>query len=176
MHEFTGTIKSPSIDYTTGNIVLQVVCNEKQSALACYNELANEEKLSIKVGKYREKRSLNANNYAWRLINELANKVRAGKDEVYLTMLKRYGQSEMISVVAAVDMAGFVKYYEEVGETELNGKLFKHYRVYKGSSEYNKEEMAIFIDGIVSEAKELDIPTETPDQIANMKSLWEASK
>jgi hypothetical protein len=172
MHEFTGTINAPSIDYTTGNIVLQIVCNEKQAALACYNELANEEKLSVKIAKYRERRSLNANNYAWHLINEIANKVRAGKDEVYLTMLKRYGQSEMISVVAAVDMAGFVKYYEEVGESELNGKLFKHYRIYKGSSEYDKESMAIFIDGIVSEAKELGIPTETPEHIANMKSLW----
>lgn len=172
MHEFTGTINPPTIDYATGKVVLQIVCNEKQSALACYNELANEEKLSIKIAKYREKRSINANNYAWRLINEIANKVRAGKDEVYLTMLKRYGQSEMISVVAIVDMSGFVKYYEEAGESELNGKLFKHYRVFKGSSEFDKEAMSIFIDGIVSEAKELGIPTETPDQIANMKSLW----
>jgi hypothetical protein len=33
-------------------------------------------------------------------------------------------------------------------------------------------EMSILLDGIISEAKELDIATETPDQIAKMKELW----
>jgi hypothetical protein len=32
--------------------------------------------------------------------------------------------------------------------------------------------MSIFIDGVVSEAKELGIQTETPDEIARLKSLW----
>jgi hypothetical protein len=44
--------------------------------------------------------------------------------------------------------------------------------VYKGSSEFDTKEMSIFIDGIVSEAKELGIQTDTPDQIAKMKALW----
>jgi hypothetical protein len=33
--------------------------------------------------------------------------------------------------------------------------------------------MSIFIDGIVSEAKDLGIQTDTPDQIAKMKDLWQ---
>jgi hypothetical protein len=32
--------------------------------------------------------------------------------------------------------------------------------------------MSIFIDGVVSEAKELGIQTETPNQLAEMKSRW----
>jgi hypothetical protein len=91
---------------------------------------------------------------------------------MYLEMLKRYGQSEMISVLSHIDIGGFIKYYEEAGESYLNGKLFKHYKVYKGSSEFSTEEMSIFLDGVVGEAKELGIPTETPEQIAKMKSLW----
>jgi hypothetical protein len=91
---------------------------------------------------------------------------------VYLLMLKRYGQSDMVSVIAEVPVQHYFKYYEEAGESTLNGKLFKHYRVYKGSSEFDTKEMSIFIDGIVSEAKDLGIRTETPDQIAKMKSLW----
>jgi hypothetical protein len=87
-------------------------------------------------------------------------------------MLKRYGQSDMVSVVADVPAKYYFKHYEEAGESTLNGKLFKHYRVYKGSSEFDTKEMSIFIDGIVSEAKDLGIPTDTPDQIAKMKSLW----
>ena len=87
-------------------------------------------------------------------------------------MLKEYGQSEMISVKAHIPISDYVKYCEEAGESTLKGTLFKHYKVYKGSSEFTKEEMAIFLDGVVSEAKDLGIDTRTPDEIANLKSLW----
>lgn len=175
MFELSGTIKDLALDLKTNRAFLSFVINDRLSAMACFDELRSSEKLSIKIGKYREKRSLNANNYAWHLITQIGNKVRDSKDNVYLTMLKRYGQSEMISVIADVPIGFYVKYYEEAGESTLNGKLFKHYRVYKGSSEFNKEEMAIFIDGVVYEAKELGIQTETPEEIARLKSLWETA-
>jgi hypothetical protein len=46
--------------------------------------------------------------------------------------------------------------------------------VYKGSSEFDTKEMSIFIDGIVSEAKELGIETMTPNEIARLNGLWGA--
>jgi hypothetical protein len=54
----------------------------------------------------------------------------------------------------------------------VNDTLFSHYRVYKGSSEYDTREMAVLIDGIISEAKELDIETLPPAEIARMKEMW----
>ena len=87
-------------------------------------------------------------------------------------MLKEYGQSEMISVKAYIPINEYVKYCEEAGESTLNGTLFKHYKVYKGSSEFTKEEMAIFLDGVVAEAKDLNIDVRTPDEIAKLKNLW----
>ena len=98
--------------------------------------------------------------------------MRSGKDEIYLNCLKRYGQSELISVLSHVPIGNYVKYYEEAGESKLNGKMFTHYRVYKGSSEFDTREMSIFIDGVVGEAKDLGIQTETPNQIAEMKARW----
>jgi hypothetical protein len=44
--------------------------------------------------------------------------------------------------------------------------------VYKGSSEFDSREMSIFLDGVVSEAKEMGIPTETPNEIARLKAMW----
>jgi hypothetical protein len=102
----------------------------------------------------------------------MGNVLRASKEDVYLQMLKRYGQSEIISALAHIPIGEYVKYCEEAGESTLNGKLFKHYKVFKGSSEFDTREMSIFIDGVVSEAKALGIQTETPEQIAKMKSLW----
>lgn len=172
MYELSGTIKDFSLDYRSGNALMTLSINEKQSAMNCFDELNAADKLSIKVDKYRVRRSLNANNYAWKLLTEIANVIRADKETVYLTMLKRYGQSEIISVLAHIPIKEYVKYYEEAGESELNGKLFKHYKVFKGSSDFDTREMSIFLDGVVSEAQELDIDTRTPEELANLKSLW----
>lgn len=172
MYDLTGKIHGVSFSYTTGKPLITLEMNERQNALNMVDTLENAEKLSIKIDRFREKRSLNANNYAWKLITEIGNVTRQGKDEVYLAMLKRYGQGELISVLAHIPIGGYIKYYEEAGESTLNGKLFKHYRVYKGSSEFDTREMSIFIDGVVSEARELGISTDTPDQIAKMKALW----
>lgn len=173
MRELTGKLSSNVKLTEEGKTVVTFELNERLAALEMVDELFCKE-LSLKVDEYKEKRSKNANNYAWKLITEIGNKLRMSKEDVYLMMLKRYGQSEMVSVVASVPFGKFVKYFEEVGESELKGKLFKHYRVYQGSSEFDTKEMSIFIDGIVSEAKDLGIPTETPEQLARMKDLWGA--
>jgi hypothetical protein len=105
-------------------------------------------------------------------LTEIGNVLRLDKEVVYLEMLKRYGQSEIVSVLAHIPIREYMKYCEEAGESTLHGKLFKHYKVYKGSSEFDTREMSIFLDGVVSEAKELGIQTETPDQIAELKARW----
>ena len=124
------------------------------------------------IKEHKEKRSLNANNYAWKLITEIGDALRRSKEEIYLEMLKSYGQCEMISIVSSVDVKGYFKYYEEAGRSFLNGKEFTHYKIYKGSSEFDTKEMSIFIDGIVQEATQLGIETRTPSELALLKSEW----
>lgn len=172
MYELSGKIQGVSLDLFTKKATLTLTINEEQILKSLFDDLNGVEKLSIKIDKHREKRSLNANNYAWKLLTEIGNVLRANKEDIYLLMLKRYGQSEIISVLSHIPIRDYVKYCEEAGESTLNGKQFKHYKVYKGSSEFDTREMSIFLDGIVSEAKELGIPTETPEQIARLKSLW----
>lgn len=172
MYELSGKIQGIDIDFVTRKATLTLSINEEAAAKNLFDDLHEAEKLSIKIDKYREKRSLNANNYAWKLLTEIGNVLRADKEDIYLKMLKRYGQSQMISVLAHIPINEYVKYCEEAGESKLNGKLFKHYKVYKGSSEFNTREMSIFLDGVVSEAEELGIQTMTPNEIARLKSLW----
>lgn len=169
--ELTGKLIDCNIDFVSGQPKLTLAVNEKDALLQSYDDLKDKE-LSIKITQFRKKRSLNANNYAWKLITEIGNIQRLSKEEVYLNMLRDYGQSDMISVIAEVPINDYVKYYDEAGESTLNGKLFKHYKCYKGSSEFDSLEMSIFIDGIVQEAKQLGIQTETPDEIARLKALW----
>lgn len=127
----------------------------------------------FEVIEHHEKRSLSANAYAWALINKIADALRKSKEEVYLQMLKDYGQSEFVSVLSSIDVKGYFKYYEEYGKGHVEGREFTHYKVYKGSSEFDSKEMAILIDGIVQEAKALDIETRTPAEIDEMIRLME---
>jgi len=138
----------------------------------CIDWLLEQENKTFEVKLYRKKRSNNANGYAWHLLNEMSNVLRASKEDIYVQMLKRYGQSEMVSVLSDIDVGGYFKYYEPIANTILQGKEFTHYRVYKGSSEYDTREMSIFIDGIVSEAKELNIETMPEGEIERLKELW----
>ena len=116
--------------------------------------------------EYKEKRSKDQNAYAWELITQIGNALRLSKEEVYLQMLKDYGQSEDALLIDGANPKGYAKYDELLGRRNMeNGKLFNVYRLYKGSSEFNKEEMSIFIDGVVQEAKELGIDTRTYDEI-----------
>lgn len=114
------------------------------------------------IKEYHEKRSLTANAYAWALIGKIADELRKSKEDVYFQMLKDYGQSEFVSVLSDIDVKGYFKYYEEYGTGHIQGREFTHYKVYKGSSEYDSKEMAILIDGIIQEAKQLGIDTITP--------------
>lgn len=168
----TGKIVGANIDFKTNKPVLMLEVNERNDFEMLVDDMRDKDKLTIEIKPYRQHRSLNANAYAWTLIGKIADAVRAGKDEIYLKCLKRYGQSELISVLSHVPIGSYIKYYEEAGESKLNGKDFTHYRVYKGSSEFDTREMSIFIDGVVSEAKGLGIQTETPNEIARMKALW----
>lgn len=124
--------------------------------------------------KHFERRSLNANAYAWKLITEIANVLRTSKEDVYFEMLKRYGQGGAVSVQEchADAFRRMYKYNESIGKSMLNGKTWEHFRFWIGSSEYNTREMSILIDGIVDECKNIGIETMTEAELELLKEDW----
>jgi hypothetical protein len=146
-----------------------MIGNSQQIIQWLFQQKDLEKKYEIK--EYRQKRSLNANAYCWALIGQIADNMRESKEDIYLRMLRDYGQSEIISVRSDINIHGYFKYYEKFGSGQVNGKGFTHYKVYKGSSEFDTREMSIFIDGVVQEAQAIGIQTLTPTQIAELKSL-----
>lgn len=131
----------------------------------------------FKEGEYqierkKKKRSTDANALCWKLCTEIANVLRTDKESVYLEMLKRYGQSDIVSVVSTVNVKGYFKYYDEFGRGTVNRKEFTHYKVYKGSSEYDTREMSILLDGILDEAKALDIEVISEREKSLLLTEW----
>lgn len=133
---------------------------------------------NFKAGNYeierkRKKRSTDANALCWAVCTEIANVLRTDKESIYVDMLKRYGQSDVVSVLSSVDVKGYFKYYDEFGKGTVNGKEFTHYRVYKGSSEYDTREMSILIDGIIDEAKTLGIEVISEREKSLLLQEWD---
>ena len=147
------------------------------------NTLEAEKEYDIEIKERRKKRSLNANNYSWKLTDELADKLilagaKLSKEECHAEMIFRYGQvmtdengeQVIISVRQGVKVTDFYPYAKEIGTGTVKGKEFTHYRIYRGSHTYDTREMSIFISGIVEECKEQGIDTDLPE----IKALMEA--
>lgn len=125
--------------------------------------------------QHREKRSLDANAYCWVLLDKLAQAVGSDKDTLYLEMIERYGRffHVIVKPEAADSLKRQYRLVRELGEVTVNGKAGIQCQCYFGSSSYDTAEMARFIDGIVQECRDLDIETETPEEIARMKAEWD---
>ena len=132
--------------------------------------------LDCEIKPHRERRSLDSNGYLWALLGKMAEVLNTTKDELYLIMLKRYGQFTYVIVkTAAVEMfASMYRFVEDKGQTK-NGEGTQ-LLCYFGSSLYDSKEMATLINGVVSEAKEIGIETMTPAEIEQMNSQWNKEK
>ena len=130
--------------------------------------------LSVEIKPYRAKRSLNANAYLWTLLSKMAEVLKTTKDELYLQMLDRYGVFTFIVVKPVIvdRVKEEWRTVRELGEVTVNGKTGQQLQCFFGSSTYDSKEMAVLIDGVISECKELDIETLPPYEIERMKNEW----
>lgn len=168
--KLTGKLADISKDFITNKLKITFLINQQVDD---FEEIENVELLDIEAKKHRNKRSLDANAYAWKIITEMADSLRRNKDEIYQDKLFEYGQVMIVPTKKGEKPDGFFKYYRFFQDGVLNGKECDWYKVAKGSSDFDSREMGIFIDGVVQDAKELGIVTDTPEQIAMYKEAWE---
>lgn len=134
--------------------------------------LYKDDKKIFEIKEVKNKRSLNANSYAWLLITKIAGAMNLSKEEVYLMMLKDYGQSMLIPVPKNSKPDGYFKYYEFNSRRKMNGVEVDFYKIYKGSSDYDTKEMSVLINGIVEECKNLGIETLEDQRINQLIEEW----
>ena len=116
------------------------------------------------------------------MCEKLAEKLETTKIDVYLNSIKDVGvfyddEIEVEKVQRrrkAWEMIGTGWITERVDfSADGNREVI---RFYYGSSSYNKKQMSRLIDNVVQDCKEQGIETRTPEQLAELVSLWEASK
>ena len=121
------------------------------------------------VREVKRKRSLTQNAYYWVMLNKLARKLRMSDSEVHRHMLRDYGTCDVFSIRDDIPIGGYFRYYEVIGHGTVNGILFKHIKVYKGSSQMDSTEFSHLIEGMREECVLQGIDVMTPEEIARMR-------
>lgn len=168
----TGKIKAINQDFITHKWQITFEIDEHPTdELNMLNEC---EKLNIEVKKYRQKRSLNANALFWSCIGQIAAELHIDKWSIYLQMLKRYGKYTYICVKPSVVEAVKSQWREceEIGEIDINGQKSVQMLCYFGSSTLNTKEFSVLLDGVISEMKEMGLPTPETEEIERAIKLY----
>lgn len=170
----TGKIIDISIDYGTGKprITLLLDNNELESI----DEL-KDLKLNIELKKWYQKRSLDANAYAWVLLGKLQEVLNIPKEIIYKDLIKYVGDYEVIPIKnEAVEK--FENAWSKTGlgwVTETTKSKLEGYTnviAYYGSSSYNSKQMARLIDLIIQECKQQNIEVMTEEEINSLLESW----
>lgn len=172
--ECTGNITNITTDWQTGKFNVTFALNESSSI----NEIAKLkdcEKVAIKMTKHRNRRSLDSNAYAWVLMQKIAEAINSDRWSVYLDMLQKYSRDFTFVICKENAIDKLKELYRtciDLGEVNVNGTEGHQMQVFFGSSTFDSKSMSVFIDGIVSECKELGIETLPPDMLASMNAEW----
>lgn len=147
------------LSYKDGWLAFSVPPRLADKALKLLGVVEGGRCVDVELKTHFKARSLNANAALWAMLNDMAGVLGSTADELYLVMLERYGVSRFIAICPedlSKEMACH-RLVREQGSTYVNGYRFLVLQVWDGSSGYNTAEFARLLDGVISEAKELDI-------------------
>ena len=130
--------------------------------------------VDLKVSKKRKKRSLDANAYAWVLIDKIAEKRCLSKSEVYRNAIRDIGGVSEIVCVQNKAKQSMIDAWTHFGVgwqvDELESKIegCTNLVLYKGSSVYDTKQMNALIDSLVQDAQSIGIETMPPEKLESL--------
>lgn len=139
----------------------------------------HESDIDVEIKKFRKKRSLDANAYAWVLIDKLAAVMNLTKPEIYREMIRNIGGvSEIVcvkneavkSLCFGWSANGRLGWFADTFPSKIEGCT--NVILYFGSSVYDTKQMSDLIDAIVFACHEHGIETATPEELAKYKEEW----
>lgn len=145
-----------------------MIGNKKQ----CIDWLLETEADIFEVNIYKKQRNKDQNAKYYKLLNELAKKLKIGWRELHFNMLKNYSTVWEMLVPEDTKITG-IDYYEKKSAIIKNGKRFNVYHVYTPSHELKTDEFAILLDGLIQECEQQGIDTRSPDKILMEEQIYE---
>ena len=176
MHTFTGRFESLMFNYLGKGQKAVISLNE--DARQAFEELKDKDVITVKIDRYKKKRSLDANALLWLCIGRIADATRSDKLEVYKDLLKSYGQFTYIVVKkkAVEKMVKCWRVCEEVGEISIGDEIGVQLLCYYGSSTYDTKEFSVLLDGTIQEMENLGIQRPSSKEMRLALEKWEKLK
>lgn len=132
------------------------------------------------IKQHRERRSLDANAYYWKLCGELAAAAGDTPENIYRRHIRDIGNYEVSCMQdRAVDSfgrlwsSGHLGRFIETRKSKLKGCTTV--LAYYGSSDFDTRQMSRLIDNLVEDCRALGIETLPPDKLAAMKEEWSSA-
>lgn len=140
--------------------------------------LSHKDKLyTADLKEHREKRSLDANAYYWKLCGDLARAVGERPEDIYLRHIKDIGNYSTICVQEkALDdfkqkwTSGHLGRFVETRESKIPGCVTA--LAYYGSSDFDRAQMSRLIDNLIQDCEAVGVETLPPDKVALLKENW----
>lgn len=140
----------------------------------------HEKEISAEIKEYRKPRSLDANAYAWVLIDKLAEHLQLTKTEVYQELIRNIGgvSRTVCCVNDAVDVLcegwkhNGLGWFTETFPSKIEGCT--NIIFYFGSSSYDSKQMSALIDAAVEECKQYGIETMSEAERRLLEDAWES--
>lgn len=146
-----------------------------------YDEL-KDGAVEIEIKKAVKHRSMEANRYAWVLIDQIAAKTKLKASEVYRNAIRDIGgvsstgymKTEAVPVFREIWEHGHMGNQVEVVDEDGNG--WSMIRIYHGSSTYSTLQMSLLLESLIQDAEALGIPTITQKEEERMLGKWAKKK
>lgn len=163
-----------------GDIVLSFAIDKRNqyAVFEAVNEINKHKLVDLSVKKHTQKRSLDANAYAWVLIDKLAEKLHMSKEEVYRATVRHIGgNSETICVKSeGVDRLreGWHKHglgwITDTMSSKIDGCT--NVILYYGSSTYDTAQMSRLVTLLVQECEQQGIEVRPDEEIKSLMEGW----
>lgn len=142
------------------------------------DSLDDEKQYILTIKEKKNRRSLNANSYAWVLLDKLAEKLSIAKTDLYRQYIKEIGGNCDTVCVTNKALNDLRNGWEHNGIGWLTDTLPSKIKgctnviLYYGSSTYDTAQMSRLINLIVEDCKEYGIETLTPAKLSRMCEEW----
>lgn len=179
MVEFVGRLSNIEMSYSNGKTLLTFEADgNTQTLFKMFDELRNAPKLTCKVGKFRERRSLDANAYCWTLIGKIAEKTNVSNSEIYRAAIKEIGgncdvvcvKTEAVEALCNGWTRNGLGWQTDTMPSKIEGCT--NVVLYYGSSSYDTAQMSRLINIIVQDCLDLGIETRSPEEIESLLRAW----
>ena len=139
----------------------------------------------MSVKEHRNKRSLDANQKMWALINEMSTMINLTPEEIYQGYIPDVGNNYRVFPVKPEEINEFAadwcnghigRMVEDMGPCRKRDLIGYHnLRCYKGSSEYDTKTFSRLLELVMQDCKQLGIETMSERERSLLMEEWEAT-